>query len=398
MKISRKIANIKPSPTIAISSLAGEMKKNGIDVINFSAGQPDFPTPENIKDAGIQAIRNNHTKYTPAPGIPEIRDAICRKLKRENDLEYTPDQVIVSSGAKQSIYLALQVLLEEGDEAIIISPYWVSYPPQVSLTGAKSVIINTTIENDFKTTAEEIEKYITDKTQILILNSPNNPTGSLFTKNELEEIAELCVRKNIFIVTDEIYEQLTYDNQKAVSIASLNDNVKQITLTINGASKSYSMTGWRLGYAAGPKEVVGGMSKLQSQLDTHAVSISQYATIEALDNGAESTRKMRESFEERRKYVVKRLNEIDGIKTNVPKGAFYIFPQVSAYYGKKHNDTLINDSVSFCKYMLEEMKIALVPGVAFGDDNCLRFSYAVSMEDIKNGIDRLEEGLKKLEG
>ena len=398
MKISRKIANIKPSPTIAISSLAGEMKRKGIDVINFSAGQPDFPTPENIKEAGIQAIRNNHTKYTPAPGIPEIRDAICRKLKRENDLEYTPDQVIVSSGAKQSIYLALQVLLEEGDEAIIISPYWVSYPPQVELTGAKPVIINTTLENDFKTTAEEIEKYITDKTKVLILNSPNNPTGSLFTINELEEIADLLVRKNIFIVTDEIYEQLIYDNQKAVSIASLNDDIKQLTLTVNGASKSYSMTGWRVGYAAGPKEVVGGMSKLQSQLDTHAVSISQYAAIEAFDNGAEYTRKMRESFDERRKYVVKRLNEIDGIKTNVPKGAFYIFPQVSAYYGKKHNDTPINDSVSFCKYMLEEMKIALVPGVAFGDDNCLRFSYAASMEDIKNGIDRLEEGLKKLEG
>ena len=398
MKISTKIKNIKPSPTIAISSLAGEMKRKGINVINFSAGQPDFPTPENIKEAGIQAIRNNHTKYTPAPGIPEIRDAICRKLKRDNDLEYTPDQVIVSSGGKQSVYLAMQVLLEEGDEAIIISPYWVSYPPQVSLTGAKPVIINTTIENDFKTTAEEIEKYIADKTQILILNSPNNPTGSLFIKDELEEIAELCVRKNIFVVTDEIYEQLTYDNQKAVSIASLNDDIKKITLTINGASKSFSMTGWRLGYAAGPKEVVGAMTKLQSQLDTHAVSISQYATIEALDNGAESTRKMRESFDERRKYVVKRLNEIDGIKTNVPKGAFYIFPQVSAYYGKKHNGSLINDSVSFCKYMLEEMKIALVPGSAFGDDNCLRFSYAASMEDIKNGIDRLEEGLKKLEG
>jgi len=398
MKISRKIKNIKPSPTIAISSLAGEMKRKGINVINFSAGQPDFPTPENIKEAGIQAIRNNHTKYTPAPGIPEIREAICRKLKRENNLEYSPDQVIVSSGAKQSIYLSLQVLLEEGDEAIIISPYWVSYPPQVSLTGAKPVIINTTIEDDFKTTAEEIEKHITDKTQILILNSPNNPTGSLFTKNELEEIADLCVRKNIFVVTDEIYEQLTYDNQKAVSIASLNDDIKQLTLTVNGASKSYSMTGWRLGYAAGPKEVIGGMSKLQSQLDTHAMSISQYATIEALDNGAESTRKMRESFDERRKYVVKRLNEIDGIKTNVPRGAFYIFPQVSAYYGKKYNDTIINDSVSFCKYMLEEMKIALVPGSAFGDDNCLRFSYAASIEDIKNGIDRLEEGLKKLEG
>ena len=398
MKISKKITNIKPSPTVGISSLAQEMKRNGIDVINFSAGQPDFPTPENIKEAGIQAIRNNYTYYTPVPGIPEIREAICRKLKRENDLEYTPDQVIVSAGGKQSVYLALQVLLEEGDEALIISPYWVSYPPQVELTGAKPVIINTTLENDFKTDAEEIEKYITDKTQILILNSPNNPTGSLFKKNELEEIANLCVRKNIFVVTDEIYEQLTYDNEKAVSIASLNDDIKQITLTLNGASKSFSMTGWRVGYAAGPKEVVGGMSKLQSQLDTHAVSISQYATIEALDNGAESTRKMRESFDERRKYVVKRLNEIDGIKTNVPKGAFYIFPQVSAYYGKKYNDTIINDSVSFCKYMLEEMKIALVPGAAFGDDRCLRFSYAASMENIKNGIDRLEEGLKKLEG
>lgn len=398
MKISSKIAKIKPSPTVGISALAQEMKKKGIDVINFSAGQPDFPTPENIKEAGIDAIKNNYTKYTPVPGIPEIKEAVCRKFKRENNLEYTPDQVVVSAGAKQSIYLALQVLLEEGDEAVIISPYWVSYPPQVALTGAKQVIINTTIEDDFKTTAEEIERHFTDKTQVFILNSPNNPTGSMFTKHEIEEIAELCVRKNIFVISDEIYEQLTYDNEEAVSIASLNDKIKEITLTVNGASKTYSMTGWRVGYAAGPKDVIKGMTKLQSQLNTHATSISQWATIEALDNGGEAAKKMAESFDERRIYVIKRLNEIELIKINIPKGAFYIFPQVSAYYGRKYKDTIINDSVSFCKYMLEEMRIALVPGSAFGDDGGIRLSYAASMEDIKNGLDRFEEGLKKLKG
>ena len=397
MKIAKKIASMKPSPTIGISSLAQEMKSKGIDVINFSAGQPDFHTPENVKEAGIQAIRNNYTKYTPAPGIPELREAVCRKFKRENNLDYTPEQVIVSAGGKQSIYLSLQVLLEEGDEAIIISPYWVSYPPQVELTGAKPVIIDTSIEDDFKTSASEIEKHITDKTQILILNSPSNPTGVLFTRKEIEEIAELCVSKNIFVVSDEIYDRLTYDNEEAVSIASINDKIKDITLTVNGASKSFAMTGWRVGYAAGPIEVVKGMTKLQSQLDTHCVSISQYATIEALDNGAETTKKMAESFNERRKFVIERLNNLEGIKTNVPKGAFYIFPEVSSHYGKKFNGIVINDSVSFCKFMLEEMKIALVPGSAFGDDKCIRLSYAASMQNLEDGLDRLEEGLEKLE-
>ncbi len=396
MKIAKKIAAMKPSATVSINAIAKEMKRKGIDVVNFSAGEPDYPTPEHIKEAGIQAIKNNHTKYTPVPGVPEILQAICNKLKRENNLEYTPEEVIVSAGAKQSIYEALQVLLEEGDEVIIIAPYWVSYPPQVELTGAKPVIIKTTIETDFKTTAKEIEKHITNKTQVLIINSPSNPTGSMFAKDELEEIADLCVRRNIFVISDEIYEQLTYDNQKAYSIASLNDKIKQITLTVNGASKSYSMTGWRVGYAAGPKEVIKGMSKLQSQLDTHAVSISQYATIEALNNGAEAVKKMREGFDERRKFVIDRIRKIKGIKTNVPKGAFYVFPNVSVFYGKKFNGTVINDSVSFCKFMLEEMKIALVPGAEFGDDQCFRLSYAASMENLKKGLDRLEEGLNKL--
>jgi len=397
MKIAKKIINMKPSPTIGISSLAQEMKRKGIDVISFAAGQPDFNTPENIKEAGIQAIRDNHTKYTPAPGIPELREAVCRKFKKDNNLEYSPVQVIVSAGAKQSIYLAIQVLLEEGDEAIIIAPYWVSYPDQVELTGAKPVIISTTIEDDFKISAAEIEKYVTDKTRVLILNSPSNPTGSIFSESEMEEIADLCVRKNIFVISDEIYDRLTYDNENATSIASINDKIKDLTLTVNGASKTFAMTGWRVGYAAGPKEVVSGMAKLQSQLDTHCVSISQHATIEALEHGEETAKKMVEAFDERRKYVVKRLNNIEGVKTNVPKGAFYIFPQVSDYYGKKFNGTIINDSVSFCKFMLEEMKIALVPGSAFGDDRCLRLSYAASMQNIEEGLNRFENGLKKLE-
>ena len=396
MKIAQKIARMKSSPTVAISSLAQEMKRKGIDVINFSAGQPDYTTPENVKAAGIKAINENKTYYTPVPGVPEFRDAIIRKLKRDNNLDYAPNQIIVSAGAKQSIYLALQVLLEEGDEALVLSPYWVSYPVQVELAGGKPVIIDTTIENDFRASAAEIEKHVTDNTRVLILNSPSNPTGSIYTKQELEEIAELCVRKNIVVVSDEIYEQLVYDDEEAVSIASLNENIKNITLTVNGASKSYSMTGWRVGYAAGPQEIIGAMSKLQSQLDTHCVSIAQWASIEALDNGMDAIEMMKEGFDERRKYVVKRFNDIEGITTNVPKGAFYIFPKVSHYYGRKFNDIEINDSVAFCKFMLEEMKIAMVPGSGFGDDECLRFSYAASMENIEKGLDRFEEGLKQL--
>lgn len=396
MKIAQKIARMKSSPTVAISSLAKEMKRKGLDVINFSAGEPDYATPDNIKEAGVKAINDNKTYYTPVPGVPELRDAIVRKLKRDNNLDYAPDEIIVSAGAKQSIYLALQVLLEEGDEALVFAPYWVSYPVQVELTGAAPVIINTSVESDFKASAEEIEKYITDKTRVLIMNSPSNPTGSIYTKEELEKIAELCVKKNIFVISDEIYEQLVYDGEEAVSIASLNDDIKKITLTVNGASKTFSMTGWRVGYAAGPKEVVGAISKLQSQLDTHCVSISQWATIEALDNSADAVKMMREGFDERRRYVVKRFNAIEGITTNVPKGAFYIFPKVSHYYGKKFEGTEITDSVGFCKFMLEEMKIAMVPGSGFGDDECLRFSYAASMENIEKGLDRFEEGLKKL--
>ena len=396
MKIAKKIARMKPSPTVAISSLAKEMKRKGIDVINFSAGEPDYPTPDNVKEAGIKAIRENKTYYTPVLGILEIREAIARKFKRDNNLEYSPDQIIVSSGAKQSIYLALQVLLEEGDEGIVLAPYWVSYPDQIELTGGIPVIINTSVENDFKASVDEIEKHITSKTQVLIMNSPSNPTGSIYTKDELEAIAEMCVRRNIFVISDEIYEHLVYDGEEAVSIASLNDNVKKITLTVNGASKSYSMTGWRIGYAAGPKEVIGAMNKLQSQLDTHAVSISQWATVEALDRGMDAIEMMRNGFDERRKYVVKRFNEMEGITTNVPKGAFYIFPKVSYYYGRKYNNTEIKDSVGFCKFMLEEMKIAMVPGSGFGDDECVRFSYAASMENIKKGLDRFEEGIKQL--
>ncbi|MFC1558413.1 pyridoxal phosphate-dependent aminotransferase [candidate division KSB1 bacterium] len=396
MKIAQKIARMKSSPTVAISSLAQEMKQKGIDVINFSAGQPDYTTPENVKTAGIKAINENKTYYTPVLGVPEFRDAIIRKLKRDNNLEYAPNQIIVSAGAKQSIYLALQVLLEEGDEALVLSPYWVSYPPQVELTGGKPVIIDTTIENDFRASAAELEKHITDNTRVLILNSPSNPTGSIYTKQELEEIAELCVRKNIVVVSDEIYEQLVYDGEEAVSIASLNEDIKNITLTVNGASKTYSMTGWRVGYAAGPQEIIGAMSKLQSQLDTHCVSIAQWASIEALDNGMDAVEMMKEGFDERRKYVVKRFNDIEGITTNVPKGAFYIFPKVSHYYGRKVNNTEINDSVGFCKFMLEEMKIAMVPGSGFGDDECVRLSYASSMDNIEKGLDRFVEGLKQL--
>ena len=396
MKIAQKIARMKSSPTVAISSLAQEMKRKGIDVINFSAGQPDYTTPENVKAAGIKAINENKTYYTPVPGVPEFRDAIVRKLKRDNNLDYAPNQIIVSAGAKQSIYLALQVLLEQGDEALVLSPYWVSYPAQVELAGGKPVIIDTAIENDFRASAAEIEKHVTENTRVLILNSPSNPTGSIYTKQELEEIAELCVRKNIVVVSDEIYEQLVYDGEEAVSIASLNEDIKNITLTVNGASKSYSMTGWRVGYAAGPQEIIGAMSKLQSQLDTHCVSIAQWASIEALDNGMDAIEMMKKGFDERRKYVIKRFNDIEGITTNVPRGAFYIFPKVSHYYGRKFNDTEINDSVGFCKFMLEEMKIAMVPGSGFGDDECVRFSYAASMENIEKGLDRFEEGLKQI--
>jgi len=396
MKISKRIQQLKASPTIAISSLAKEMKRKGVDVINLSAGEPDFPTPENIKNAAVEALRKNYTYYTVAAGIPELKEAICRKFQRENNLTYSPDQIIVSAGAKQLTYMAAQVALDPGDEVLIPAPYWVSYSDQVEIAEGKPIIFNATAEQGFKVTVADLEKHTSANTRMLIINSPCNPTGALYSADELREIAEFCLKHDIFIMSDEVYEHLVYDDEKFVSVATFSDAIKEITLTVNGVSKSYSMTGWRVGYAAGPIDIIKGLSKLQTQINTHATSIAQWASIEALDNSYEKTMEMKKEFDERRKFIVSRLQSMPGIETNIPKGAFYVFPIVSDYYGSTANGNPINNSVDFCKFMLEEMKIAMVPGVGFGDDNGIRISYASSMKNIKNAMDRFEEGLKRM--
>lgn len=396
MKLSKRIQNIQPSATIAIHTAAMELQRQGIDIADLTAGQPDFPTPDKIKEAGIEGIRKNFTRYTPITGMYDLRVAIAEKLARDNQLEYKPDDILVSCGGKHSLYLAIQVLLEQGDEAIVISPYWTSYPPQVELTGAKPVIVPTEQEHDFKITRATLEKAVTPNTRVLILNNPNNPTGTLYSKDDLEQIAEIAIKHNIYIITDEIYEKLVYDGLSAVSIASLNPEIKNLTITINGMSKSYSMTGWRIGYAAGPKEIITAMTRLQTHEISHPASIAQYASIEAFRNCENDIEIMRQEFEKRRNFIVERLRQIKGIVTNVPQGAFYIFPRVDAFYGKRAGDTLISNSEELCLYLLKSCHLGVVPGSGFGDDRFIRISFAQSMETLREGVKRLEEGLKKL--
>ena len=390
-----RVQAIKPSPTLVIDAKAKALKAKGIDIISFGTGEPDFDTPQNIKDVAIDAINKGFTKYCPVSGTLDLKNAIINKFKEDNNLEYTKEEIIVSCGAKHSLYNVFQTIFDDGDEVIIPAPYWVSYPDMAVLAGAKPVFINTTDKNHFKVVASDIEKVITKKTKAFILNSPSNPTGNTYTKEELTEIANVCVKNNLLIISDEIYEKLVYDNFKFFSIAQVSKEVKEHTIVINGVSKAFAMTGWRIGYTAGPKEIISAMTKIQSQSTSNPTSISLKAATEALNGNKDCLETMRKEFERRRNYIVERLNKINGINCLKPEGAFYVFPNISGLLGKEYNGKLVNTDMEFADYLLDEAKIAVVPGSAFGAEGYIRLSYATSMENIVNGIDRLEQSIIK---
>lgn len=394
--LSETLNQMEPSCTVAINSKAIELKQNGIDVINLSAGQPDFPTPENVKEAGIKAIRENKTYYTPSSGIPELKTAVADKLKRDNNLDYNNKQIIISCGAKHSAYNAIQAITNPDEEIIIPVPYWVSYPEMVKLAGALPVFLETEKQNQYKITPEALQSNITSRTKALLFNSPGNPSGTIYTESEIKFLADIIAKNDIFVISDEIYEYLIYDGNKHVSIASLNAKIKELTILINGISKSASMTGWRIGYTAAAEEIVKNMNKIQGHSTSNPTSISQYAAVEALASSHEYARYMLPKFDERRKYIFNALSELDRVKVFLPGGAFYIFPDISEFFGKKYKAYDITDSVSFCEFMLEEQNIAIVPGKAFGNDNCVRISYATSLENIQKAMERFKAGLNKL--
>jgi len=386
MELSKKHLGISESLTLAISARAKEMKSAGEDVISFGAGEPDFKTPEFINDAAREALNKGMTKYTPVSGIKELKEAICHKLVSENNLKYDANQIIISNGAKHSIYNALQVLLNPGDEVIITVPYWVSYSEMVKMAGGQPVFVNT--DQDFNIEIGHLKKAITDKTKALILNSPNNPTGCVLDRDNLESIAELALNRGFYIISDEIYEKIIYDGIKHISIASLGDEIKEQTIVINGMSKTYAMTGWRIGYAAGNKEIIKIMVNLQSHSTSNPNSIAQYASVAALTSSESKmiVEQMVREFDQRRQYIVREINNIKGLSCSLPHGSFYIFLNISSFFGKNG----IIDSLSFAENLLNEEKVAVVPGVAFGIDNFVRLSYATSMDNIERGLKRLK--------
>ncbi len=396
MTISERISKIGTSPTLKITAKSIELRAKGIDIINLSVGEPDLPTPDNIKKAAIQAINNNKTKYTNNAGIVELRDAITKKLYNDNGLRYGIDDIIVSTGAKQSLFNLISTVVNKGDEVIIPAPYWVSYPQMVLLAEGTPVILQTKEENDFKISIPQLQQSISDKTKVLILCNPSNPTGTAYNKSELMEIADILKDKDILIISDEIYEKLVYDNFSFVSFASLSNEIKEKTVIINGVSKAYAMTGWRIGFAAGPKTLINGMKKIQSHSTSNACSISQYAALEAFSGPQDSINKTRGEFEKRRNFFCEGLNAIDGISTFKPKGAFYIFPNVKKVFGKTYEQFRIENSYDLSMYLLDKAQVAVVPGSAFGAEGYLRISYAASMETLKEGLNRIEIALKNL--
>ncbi len=396
--ISNRIKNLSESATLKMTSKSRELKAMGHDVIALSIGEPDFDTPDSVKKAAKEAIDNNFTHYTPVAGYPDLRKAVSKKLKRDNDLDYTPEQIVISNGAKQSIANVMYALLNPGDEVIIPSPYWVSYPAAVQLAEGKAIIIETGIETDFKFTAEQFENAITDKTKIIIFSSPCNPTGSIYSKGELQSIAKVLAKHpQIFVISDEIYELINFKG-KHESMAQF-DEIKEQVITVNGVSKGFAMTGWRIGYIAAPLPIAKACDKLQGQYTSGASSIAQMATIEALLTAPKESKElsnMVQVFHERRDLVLGLLKEIPGIITNTPDGAFYLFPDVKAYYGKSFENYIINNASDLCLYILETEFVALVPGSAFGSDDCIRISYATSNEILKEAVARISRALAKL--
>ncbi|ODS32884.1 MAG: aspartate aminotransferase [Candidatus Scalindua rubra] len=390
MTISQLISKLKPSATLAITSRVKQLKSDGIDVIGFGAGEPDFDTPDYIKFAAIESLKSGFTKYTPTSGIIELKEAICEKLWKENGISYTPQQVMVSCGAKQAIYNCILTLCNEGDEVLIPSPYWLSYPEQVTLARATPVFIETCDKNDFKVVRDDIERNLTNKTKILIINSPCNPTGTVYTKEELCEISHFAINAGLYIISDEIYEKIIYDDVKHSSPASFGEEFFEKVITINGFSKAYSMTGWRLGYAACSSNIIKAATMLQDHTTSGPNSFTQKAAVVALNAGG-STAEMVSEFDKRRQYIVERLNNIDGISCMLPKGAFYAFPNVSDLFGRKIADQNATNSFELANLILNRAKVAFVPGECFGSKSHVRISYATSMENIKEGMNRLEK-------
>jgi aspartate aminotransferase len=393
--LSKRIKNMAPSATVAMNQKSQEMKSEGIDIINMSVGEPDFPSPLHVKEAAKEAIKKNITYYSPVPGFVELRKAISQKMKKENHLDYTVSEIVVSNGAKHALANAIMCLIDEGDEVIVPAPYWVTYVEQVKIAGGKNVVINASMANNFKITAGQIENAITSKTKAVILCSPSNPTGAVYTKNELKAIANVIAKyDNIYVIADEIYEYLNFVGPHE-SIAQF-DNIKNRAVIINGVSKGFAMTGYRIGYMCAPGWLAEACTKLQGQLTTGASSVSQMAAIAALKGNREYCHQMKLAYQRRRSLVTKLLDQLMGIKYCIPDGAFYVFPDISSYYGKSDGDKKINNSKDMSMYLLEKAHVGTVPGKAFGDPNCIRISYATSDKLIEKGINQIKLALSHL--
>lgn len=396
LELSKKAAAVKPSSTLAITAKAKELRAQGKDVVGFGAGEPDFNTPENICAAAIAAINEGFTKYTPASGINELKEAVCKKFKSFNGLDYTPDQIVISNGGKHSLTNIFTALLNPGDEVIIPAPYWLSYPEIVKLAGGVPVIVTTTKEQGYKLTAEALEQAITEKTKALVLNTPNNPTGMLYTEEELRAIADVVVKKDIYVVADEMYENLVYGEQKHISIASFGKDIYDRTITCSGLAKSYAMTGWRIGYTGSPKEIAKMMSSVQSHQTSNPNSIAQKAAVEALAGPQDSVAAMHKEFDKRRRYMYERVCKMPYVDTVEPMGAFYVFVDASEVLSKSYQGKAVGTVANMADILINEYNTAVVPCADFGFPNHLRLSYAISIEQIEKGLDRIESFLKEL--
>ena len=395
-RLSDNVLRIQESATMAISSRAKAMKQAGEDVVAMAAGEPDFDTPEHIVAAAREALDSGFTRYTPSSGIPELREAWARQIGQQRGITYDPNQIIVTAGGKQAVFNIIYALVDAGDEVIIPSPYWVSYPEQVRAVGAVPVIIETKAEQDFKINPQALRDAVTDHTRLLILNSPSNPTGSVYLRDELAALAEVLVERQVPVLSDEVYDALTYGVEFS-SIASLGEDICNLTTVVGAVSKTYAMTGWRIGYAAGPVDVIAAAGRLQSHSTSNANSVAQKAALAAVTGDQSSVEVMRQEFDRRRKTMIQRLQSMPGISCPVPQGAFYAFPRIAATYDRQYNGQLVDGSLTFCRLLLEHEKVAAVPGIAFGDDAHMRLSYATSMAQIEEALIRLERFLSHLE-
>jgi aspartate aminotransferase len=398
MALARRMAGVAASPTLGVSAIARGLRAQGRDIVDFGSGEPDFDTPDNVKEAAIKALREGFTKYTTPSGIDELKDAIVEKLRRENSLCYPRDQVVVSCGAKHTLHNLAQVLFDPGDEVILPSPYWTTYETIIHMAEAVPVIIPTTEREGFRVSLESVERRLSPRTKAIILNSPSNPTGSMYSRDELAGIAKLAIERQVYVISDDIYEKIVFDQRQPVSIVQLMQDVPELAILVNGFSKTYAMTGWRLGYAVGPQEIIAAIGNYQSQTTSNPNSIAQKAGIEALRGPQSAIAVMVREFERRRNYVVERLNAMEGISCFTPQGAFYAFPNVSATYAKRSALGPLTKASTFAEHLLQMQGVAVVPGEAFGDHRCIRVSFATSMHQLQEGLNRLEQFAKALEG